>query len=125
MDLLIGTLIPFAMMLICSVLLIKTIYITRKRIIHSSTAAVKRKIKRDIKFCITLVFLDVTFVVLNLPINIYFLDKNWSNHICFLVFDDLFYLSYSVNFFVYLAVNSEFRYEFVSIFYNRKSEYSY
>lgn len=120
-DLFIGTVVPFILMILCSVLLIRTIYMTRKRIIHSTTVSAKRKVVRDLKFCVTLVLLDVIFVVLNLPIRVNILVENWIDHTYFMILDDLYYLSFSINFFVYLAVNSEFRKEMCSMFYRRDS----
>lgn len=113
-DLMISILVPFVLMLLCSVFLIISIFQSRRRFRAKSSFA-KRKLNRDLKFSITLVFLDISFVSLNLPITVFFLVNIWTHESLtwFYLLDDLYYASYSVNFFIYLLVNVEFRNEFL------------
>ncbi len=117
LDLAIASILPFAVMILCTLFLTLSIQQSRSRIItpRCSTAA-RRRINKDIKFAVTLVLLDVTFIVTNLPIQVFFLAVSaWTSEefSWFYLLDSLYYLGFVTNFFIYMLVNSGFRKEFL------------
>ncbi len=117
MDLFNSTLIPFLFMLVSSLYLSHVIFISRRKLLTKGSSKVNRRLKKDIRFSITLISLNVIFVVLNLPIIIYLIILMTGNFdpIIFSIVDNLYYLSYCLNFFIYIIVNSNFRKEFFRI----------
>ena len=113
LDLLISTVIPFFIMFFCSIVLICSIWRTRKRVYLNQSPQANRRLKRDMKFSITTVLLDLMFIALNLPISVYILIDG-DLGLVFSVTDDLYYFSYTVNFFIFFAVNSIFRHELLN-----------
>ena len=112
-DLVISVLVPFILMFFCSIFLIRSIYLSRKRVLVTShSLPEKKRLQRDIRFSITTVLLNVIFIAFNLPINIYLIQGS-RDLFYFSIVDSLYYSSYVVNFFVYFTVNSIFREEFL------------
>lgn len=114
-DLLNSALIPFILMFLCSMYLTVYVLDQRKRIQKNTQSTMEmknRKLKRDIKFSLTLIFLNFAFIALNLPINIYFIVDS-DSYIWYSILDDLYYSCYAVNFFIYFSFNSIFREEFL------------
>ena len=70
--------------------------------------------KRDNKFAIATVTLNIIFFILNLPIVVYdlILLNSGPNHIMDYISALLFFLYYAIGFYTQLVVNSEFRIEF-------------
>ena len=114
-DLFNSALIPFILMFLCSMYLTVYVLDQRKRIQKNTLSTMQnknRKLKRDIKFSLTLIFLNFAFIALNLPINVYFIVDSES-YIWYSILDDLYYSCYAVNFFIYFGFNSIFREEFL------------
>jgi hypothetical protein len=78
---------------------------------------VKRRIRKDIKFSITSIFLNVVFIILNLPLCVIYLDEDNfdKNSVSYVVSLYLFYTTYAINFYLFLVVNSSFRNEFLKL----------
>lgn len=80
--------------------------------------------RRDIKFAFTLIFLNLTFLILNLPtrladalnFNRYFLVNPLGYYIILLLINLLYNLQFSSSFYIQLAVNNLVRKEFLDIF---------
>ena len=111
-----STIIPFFMMLTCSLLIIHSIYKTRiKSRCFASRNVNSKKSKQDIQFSITILFLNLVFFLLNLPIRIvdfsFYESEYFSNFL-----DNLFLCQYICHFFVYLFLNSLFRSELLLLF---------
>jgi hypothetical protein len=130
MDLINSTLIPATIMLLSTILIIKSIFESSSRIFKSTNNNVnavrnqsKRRMHKDIKFSVTSIFLNIIFITLNLPYCIIFLDEDFtdSHSIKYLVGSFLFYIVYCINFYLFLIVNSTFRAEFFEIFSFRKN----
>ena len=112
-DLVVSVLVPFILMFFCSIVLIRSIYLSRKRVLVTNhSLPEKKRLQRDIRFSITTVLLNVIFIAFNLPINIYLIQGS-SDLFYFSIVDSLYYSSYVVNFCVYFTVNSIFREEFL------------
>ena len=109
-DLINSALLPFLIMFFMSISLITFVHRSRSRSRSNNSSSSS---KRDIKFAITVVSLNIMFFVLNLPIcisNLPFLSLGSS-------FGDIsaafYYASYSLGFYVQFLVNSDFRHEFL------------
>lgn len=113
-DLLNRVLIPFVLMVTCSCLLIKTIFRSRRRVIQSflDDEIRARTFKRDLKFSISSILLNIIYLFLNLPRSLFtlFLTQNQPGLFFTIYF---FYLSFAANFYLVLVSNSLFRKEFV------------
>ena len=108
MDLANLFLMPFLLMLLFSILLIIAIFISRSTINLNNTARQMRKRRKDIKVSISLLFMNLLFALLNLPVVIFsfFLPFN-SDSYTFLLY--IYYISCAVNFYILLLTNSLFR----------------
>ncbi len=118
LELVFGSIIPFSIMLLCSIFLIISIGQSRRRIrMPRCSKKARRRISRDIKFAITLITVNFLFIYTNLPIQIFFIvtkedlwsDAEWT---WFYILDSLYYSGFIANFYVYLLVNTEFRKQF-------------
>jgi len=113
-------LLPFILMLLFSILLIVAIFKSRSTINLNNTARQIRQRRKDIKVSISLLFMNLLFLLLILPVEI---DQ-------FLPFDSDAYtivgyimiISYAVNFYILLVTNSLFRKQFYSLFIKKKVE---
>lgn len=110
-----STLLPFLVMLVCSIMLIVYIFRTRKNISSKKCLKNERnRMQKDIRFSTTILFLNFFFLVLNLPIQyvtVVFVDLTITYFNYF-----LYYFSYGVNFYILFFTNSMFRNEFLEIF---------
>ena len=112
-------LMPFILMLLSSILLVSTIYKSRKRVIQNYNKMDNKIFKKDLKLAFTSLILNFFYVLLNLPISINEII-NFIDPAYFLSLYS-FYASYSVNFYLLLFSNFIFRQEFYNLFKN--SEY--
>jgi len=109
--------IPFSLMLVCSCLLIKSIFKSRTRIVENFLAEENRTFYAEIRLSTVSLSLNLIFLFLNIPFCViryvpsYFLNVN-----LFLYSYYLFYFSYSINFYILLLSNTLFRSEFFSLF---------
>ena len=118
MDLIDFILIPFILMIIFSTLLIITIFKSRSKVNNSLKE--NKRLKKDIKFSISLLSMNLLFILLNLPDEIdLFLPFN--NEI-YSPLAQLCNLSFAINFYLILFTNSLFRKEFISLFFKKKDE---
>lgn len=111
-----STIVPFVFMIALSIALIHSVRVSRARV-HTSSGAHSQS-KRDNRFAISAITLNLVFLFLNLPIVID--DLLAINIIPNYIFDYtaqlLYYLYYAIGFYAQLLVNSEFRSEFVRMF---------
>ena len=114
MDLFNSTLIPFALMLTFSILLIITIFKTRLRLLSFTSPNDRKKLIKDVKFSLTSIMLNFSYILLNLPICIIsFYD--FSDEIITFTYL-LFCLNYCINFLILIVFNSIFRKECLVLF---------
>jgi hypothetical protein len=111
-------LLPFFLMLLFSILLIIAIFMSRSTIDLNNTEREIRQRRKDIKLSISLLFMNLLFALLNLPVEIYFFLPYYSDTYTFLLY--IFFISYAINFYILLITNSLFRREFFSLFYKKK-----
>ena len=101
--------IPFFLMTCCSVLLIVTVCTSRRSSLSNET------IRRDVRFAIMSVFLDMIYVFLNLPEVILFTVPDTYSFVFYQMAFYLYYACYACNFWLILLFNSFVRKEFVTI----------
>ena len=101
-----STILPFIAMFFLSFALIYFVQKSRSRVNSNS--------KRDNKFAIATVALNLIFFILNLPIVIYdlYMVSAGTNHMMDYISSILYFFYYSIGFYTQLVVNSEFRKEF-------------
>ena len=114
-DLVNSTMTPFLIMITCSSMIIHSIFVARKKFYMNKSKAALAKLKKDIRFSITIVTLDLFFFICNLPICVYYFFK-FENDFVFCCLDMLFYLQFIINFFIYFCLNPEFQRELFIIF---------
>ena len=118
MDLIDFILIPFILMIIFSTLLILTIFKSRSRVNNSLKE--NKRLRKDVKFSISLLSMNLLFILLNLPDEIdLFLPFN--NEI-YSTLAQLCNLSFAINFYLILFTNSLFRKEFISLFVKKEAK---
>ena len=107
-----STLIPFIFMVIFSTLLIHTILRSRQRILRYGTNLNRNQFRKDVKFAISSITLNIFFVVTNAPICIgNFIDSISNDSDLFQSFYCIYYISFIDNFYVFYFTNSIFRNE--------------
>ncbi len=116
MDLVNRVIIPFLFMSTTTLLLIYTVFRSRKRMITKYSTPNFKNSRRDIKFSVTILLLNLTYITLMLPLCIvnffpFYFESDFS--ICFSYF--LFYMSYGVNFYIILISNSLVKKEFLNM----------
>lgn len=111
-DLFNASVIPFVLMFILSILLTVYIFASRKKMAKRLSIKGSRNYCRDIKFSITLIFLNVFFITFTLPITLCFMTDICGSDLVYSILDDVYYTAFALNFFIYLAVNNVFRNEF-------------
>lgn len=128
LDFINGAAVPFVMMAILSGATFVGVVRAHSRIrsasVNSQTPSNyfnNRKLVRDIRFGVTMIVLNVSFLLLNLPKRLFFnLDWTQIDSTTRLVWTYIFYdlceLYYSIYFYVQLAVNKLIRHEFLGIF---------
>lgn len=117
-DLLNLIVIPDILMIVCSVLLIRSIFSLRNKIRATFLSKENKSFRKDIKLSITSLSLNIIYVALNLPFSILNFTSNLDRFLdIFLMY--LFYSSYAISFYVVLITNSLFYKEVFKVFGNR------
>ena len=111
-----SAILPFIIMFAITVLLVNVITKSRHRIAANHTAEENKTFKRDFKFTVTSISLNLMFIILNLPVSIAIFFPNYQASIIFVFCYYLFYSSYGINFYVLLAFNSIIWQNFLTAF---------
>lgn len=118
MDLFNRVLMPFILMTISSILLVLSIFRSRKRVYRNYTTMENRVFKKDLRLAFTSLILNLCYIAFNLPISISELMNLSDFYYVFSLY--MFYASYALNFYVVLFSNFIFREEFL-LFLNFKN----
>jgi hypothetical protein len=115
MDLFNSTVVPFSFMIVLSVLVIVLLVRSRSRV-RSESSQTPRLSQRSRKFAMTIVFLNLVFLLLNLPVVIMNLivPPNAADNLYYF-FVSLYYLNTGISFYVQLTVNSLFRQQLLTL----------
>ena len=108
MDIVNCLLAPFLLMLIFSILLIVTIFKSRSRMNLNNTEREKKRLKKDIKIAISSILMNLLFLILISPLDLYLLLPYYSDDVYYIT-SYIFYISYAVNFYILFLTNSLFR----------------
>ena len=117
-----STLVPFLIMIISSILIIKSIYDIRKRLLVNHTIKDMRRFKRDLQFSITILVLDLFYFAFNLPYCLYSFLGDRLNDFMFTVMDLIFYTQYIFNILAFVLLNSEFQKELLVMLHFSKKQ---
>lgn len=113
MDLLNRVIVPSVLMIIASTLLVISLYKLRMGEFTEHLNQSNENGNREIRLAVTSVTLNLIYIVLTLPLPLALLFGHYvSDFFLFLNFY-LFCLSYSINFYILLAMNNLFRTEFL------------
>ena len=106
-------------MLFFSILLIKAIFKSRSRINLNNTVRENKRLKKDIKFAISLLLMNLLFVILHLPFASVIFLTFYDNYDLFNIFYYIYYISYGINFYIIFFTNSLFRTVFFTILFRK------
>ena len=113
-----GVLVPFAVMITCSALIINSIVKLRKSVKVKRCDRKSKNLNSNLQFSIIIISLNLLFFLFNLPLLIY-IYFNRGLSIAFFITNFVIYFYFTqfvVNFFIYFAFYTRFRTEFISIF---------
>ena len=119
-----ATLIPFIIMLSCTIFILRTIFKSRN---NANTTSNKI---RDIRFAITSIGLNLSFLILTFPQNIFMIFfmifdlEYFLKYFIFGLITCLAYTNFSIIFYITLLVNSNFRKEFYAFILDLKKNIS-
>jgi hypothetical protein len=113
-DLINRVIIPSLLMIVFSILIIRTIFKSRSRM--SSTSKVNKKFQKDVRVALISIMINISYIVFSLPVSILVLFPNYWLNPLYVLFTFVFFLAYSANFYLILTANSLFRDGFYSIF---------
>ena len=105
-----SALLPFLIMFFISISLITFVHRSRSRSRSNNSSSSSR---RDIKFAITVVSLNIMFLLLNFPIALNDLPFTLMGDYFYHISLTFYYAYYSLGFYIQLIVNSDFRHEFL------------
>jgi hypothetical protein len=106
--------IPSVLMITFSILIIHTIFTSRSRI--SSNTRANRTFRKDVKFSIISITLNISYIVFNLPLSILLFFQNYWLYSFYSLIVFIYYITFAANFYLIFLANSLFREGFYSIF---------
>ena len=113
--LIIGSILPFAIMVYSSVSIVKLITTSRRKSIgDGKQAAIRRRKSRDFKFAVTSLTFNFSFIALKLPLVLYYVLSSIGVNTPYAYFNVsslLFFINSSISFIVHFVSNSIFRKE--------------
>jgi hypothetical protein len=108
---------PFVLMLTFTILLIYTILKSRLKILRLNNQRDRNRLKKDVQFVISSVFMNIFHLLLYLPVTVYtFLGTDFLTDLYYNIFLSLVYIDLCDHFYVLFCFNSVFRREFLIIF---------
>ena len=119
LDIIWSTTFPFIIMLLCTIFTLSYIFKSRRNATNSSRSSNNQKSK-DIRFAIISIYLNISFLILNLPQNIYLIFfysdriEIITDKIIYIILSIFLYSYYGEIFYASLIINSIFRKEFIS-----------
>jgi hypothetical protein len=124
MDLVNCVLVPFFLMILFSCLLILSIFKIRRNVHLNNANREHKRLKKDIKFAVSLLSMNLLFILLNLPIEIYNLiyTNTYYNNNIYISLSYIYNLSSAVNFYLNLLTNNLFRKETLLLLFKKKQD---
>jgi hypothetical protein len=115
MDMINSTLVPYAIMLVSSIILIVFVIKSRMKVHNSTNSKEKKSLVKEIRFGMTILLLNFFFVILNLPICV----ANYVDTLSDFMYDliaYIFMMSFCINFYILAVFNNIIREELVKMF---------
>ena len=95
----------------CSIAIIESIYLARKKMRNICLAMDLQRHKRDIRFSFLIVSLSIAFLAFNIPIVLYSFSQCFAKVLLSFILNIIFYFQYIFNIFVYVLLNAKFKEE--------------
>ena len=106
-DLINRVVVPFLLMTLMAIMLIRQIYLSRKKFISSKSASKQRTFNRDVKFSLSITSINLVYLVFSLFYSSgYFFGFFFSNYNLYFFFEYITFFCYSLDFYVIVATNS-------------------
>jgi len=109
---------PLLIMIVSSLILFISIMRLQARISENFKSKNSKNFRRQIRFLVSLIFLNFAYIIFSLPLAIIEIYDNSSNYFIFSLYG--WFASYACNFYIVLASNSLFRKEFLKMFKKKK-----
>ena len=118
MDVINRALLPFSIILLFSFLLIIELYKSRRRILGNFKLEETQYLLNEIRMTVSILCTNFMYVFCQIPISIYALISNYDGYFqtVYLFFYYVFYMSYSINFYILFFSNRLFRDETIKYF---------
>jgi hypothetical protein len=114
-DISIRVIVPVGLMVVFSVLLCVSIYKSRNRISSSHTG--NATLRKDVRFSLVCMSLNVFYIVFSLPVSVVVLLQDYSGNQYYIPFSYWFFGDYSAGFYLMIGFNKRFRRVFLDMFY--------
>ena len=118
-DFLNRVMVPFLLQFVMTLLLIRQIYLSRKKFISKAKSASKqRTFKRDVKISISIVSINLVYLSLSLPFSAILVANNFIDYNkSIILLGQLNFIYYCLEFYLMIAANSIVRNEFLAVVY--------
>lgn len=114
-DMTTRVIIPAALMVVFSVLISASILKSRFKI--ATINANNASLRKDIRFSIVSICLNLFYILFSLPVSVVVLLKDYSGNQYYIPFSFLFFVAYCANFYLMLGFNKLFRRTFLETFF--------
>ena len=118
MDLIARAVVPFFLMIICSVTLIYSLIKSRLRVVENFLAEENQSFYKELRLAVSSISLNLIYIITQLPLSIIMFQTDYFSDLYYEFSFYIFYFSYAINFYIILATNSLFRSRFFSLFRN-------
>jgi hypothetical protein len=108
-DLISRVIIPSVLMVVFSILIIGSIFKSRNRIARNFTQAENDTFRRDVRFAVVCVTLNIFYILFSLPISIVVLLPDYPANQFYVMFSFIFFIAYCANFYLMFSFNGLFR----------------
>jgi hypothetical protein len=115
-ELVVSIFIPFILMLVFTCLLVRVILQSRLKILRLNNQRDRNRLKKDIKFALTNIFLNILFICLDVPFFIIVILK-----MDYTILHNFHTITFCMNFYVLFIFNSIFRNEILRMLRLKKS----
>ena len=116
LDLALRVILPFALMILLSFMLIWTICASRRRIVENFLAEENQTYYKEIRLAFSSILLNFIYILTQLPVSLTIFFSNYFSSSLYLFTYFLFYSCYSLDFYIILLANSLFRDKFIEFF---------
>ena len=116
MDLIARAVVPFFLMIVCSVTLIYSLFKSRLRVVENFLAEENQTFHRELRLAVSSISLNVIYIATQLPVSITIFQSQFYSDFYYEFTFYIFYLSYAFHFYIILATNSLFRSRFFNLF---------